>query len=129
MPRPVRCCALLATVLCLHACGNESSSDAQPSGGESPTGGATAGGMANVPSAGNASSTGGAASGGEAGNSGAPGGCTKGTVRADEVILLGDSYLAIPGTLQTDLQAHARAAGAMGPTDNYRYYASPGTSF
>ena len=54
--------------------------------------------------------------------------CMKGQVKASEVVMIGDSYIQIPGTLEGDIEAHARMEGALGATETYRNYAVSGTS-
>ncbi len=47
------------------------------------------------------------------------GGCPHAQVNADEVAWIGDSWVTIPGTQHTGVRDLARAAGAIGPSDDY----------
>jgi hypothetical protein len=51
---------------------------------------------------------------------GADGGaCAQGQVNASEVLWIGDSWVLVPGNQHTEVTTAARAAGAIGPTDDY----------
>jgi hypothetical protein len=89
-------------------------------GGTSGTGGGSGG----TGGSSGAGGTGGASTGGAGGSAT----CMKGTVKASQVVMIGDSYIQIPGTLQGDIQTLARMSGAIGATDTYRNYAVSGTS-
>jgi hypothetical protein len=45
--------------------------------------------------------------------------CPHAEVAADEVVWIGDSWILIPGNQHTDVRDLARAAGAIGPSDDY----------
>jgi lysophospholipase L1-like esterase len=79
---------------------------------------------------------GGVASGGmpAAGSSGAPVGgsggapaCEKGTTKGDDVLLIGDSFIALSRDITKDLIALARNAGALAADDSYRDKSVSGT--
>lgn len=92
-------------------------------------GGPGAGGAAME--AGGASSGGASGMAGTAGTAGAGGEmptCMKGQVKGSQVVIIGDSYIQVPGTLQGDIQTHARMEGALGASETYRNYAISGTS-
>jgi hypothetical protein len=71
---------------------------------------------------GDASATGDAAAG-AAGNVA----CPAGQVLASEVLWIGDSWIQIPGTQHTRVRDLARAAGAIGPTEDYANEAASAT--
>lgn len=50
--------------------------------------------------------------------------CETGGVAASEVVILGDSFLAENGAITVELEALARAAGALGSAETYRDYSS-----
>lgn len=50
---------------------------------------------------------------------GSSGGCRRGQVKASEVLWIGDSWVIYPGTQNTHVRDLARAAGAIGPDDEY----------
>lgn len=53
--------------------------------------------------------------------------CPHATVRADEVLWIGDSWMNVPGNAQaTGVRDMARAKGAIGPNDDYTVTAMPG---
>jgi lysophospholipase L1-like esterase len=54
------------------------------------------------------------------------GGCEIVPVRGDQVVMLGDSYLAVTSVAET-LFTLARGVGALGPTEEYRRYDAGGT--
>jgi len=56
-----------------------------------------------------------------AGSGGASGAatCSHADVKASEVLWIGDSWVLIPGTQRTGVRDRARAAGAIGPTEDY----------
>ncbi len=76
--------------------------------------------------------TGGGSATGMDGGGGADGGgtCQHGLVKANEVLFVGDSWVRIPGTqpLDTRVRDLARAAGAIGPTEDYVDLAAGGTT-
>jgi hypothetical protein len=80
------------------------------------------GGMAPSPTAGAVSPP---AAG--AGGATTPSACTKGTVKAGEVVFIGESFIALSGAIPRDVTQLARQAGAIGMTDSYRTYAVSGT--
>ena len=45
--------------------------------------------------------------------------CTRGQVNADEVLWIGDSWILMPGSQRTRVRDLARAAGALGPSEDY----------
>src|SRR4051812_38559961 len=45
--------------------------------------------------------------------------CPHGAVQADELLWIGDTWINIPGTQHTRVRDLARAAGAIGPSDDY----------
>jgi len=55
---------------------------------------------------------------GSGGSAGTPS-CAHGGVLANEVLWIGDSWVNIPGTQHTRVRDLARAAGAIGPNDDY----------
>lgn len=67
----------------------------------------------------------GASDGGGSGDSGAVP-CTRGQVKAAEVIWMGDTWVTVPGTQVRRVRDHARTAGAIGPTDEYVVVAEAG---
>lgn len=109
-------------------------------------GGLTGGGTGGVPFDGGAAAGGGTAGGaaeagmfeagvgsGDAGAStGGPdastGGCVKGQTKGSEVVVIGDSFIAINHAITTHVQSKARAAGALGQTDKYRDLSVSGTT-
>jgi hypothetical protein len=52
--------------------------------------------------------------------------CPMGQVSANEVVWIGDSWITVPGNQHTRVRDLARAAGAIGPTDDYVDLATPG---
>jgi hypothetical protein len=50
--------------------------------------------------------------------------CAEGQVTGDEVVVLGDVFLAQDNAIITELEALARSAGALGSADHYRNYTS-----
>jgi hypothetical protein len=54
------------------------------------------------------------------------GACPTGQVSAGEVVWIGDSWVTVPGTQHTVVRDLARAAGAIGPNDDYVDVAAPG---
>jgi len=62
--------------------------------------------------------------GGSAGTSDA---CSASPVQAAEVLWIGDSWIQIPGTQHTRVRDLARAAGAIGPDEDYANEAAPAT--
>jgi lysophospholipase L1-like esterase len=53
--------------------------------------------------------------------------CVKGTVKADEVVFIGESFIALSGAIPRFTTELARAAGTIGMGDSYRSYAVSGT--
>jgi lysophospholipase L1-like esterase len=85
---------------------------------------------------GGAGGAGGASPGaGGAAGSDAPGSCPIGETTGNQVILIGDSYLASgasfggPGGIQAQVEARATDAGALNPGERYRTYYVGGTRF
>ena len=117
--RAVRHCAIALVPLWLVACGD---SGAKSSGG--------AGGNAGVGQGAGSKLAGSSTSGDTAeatAGTGAAAGCQKGRVTANEVVLIGDSAIQIPGTLPIHLRDLARAAGALGADETYPNRAVSGT--
>jgi hypothetical protein len=106
------------------AAGAGGASGSPPMGGAAGTAG-TGGGAA-----GGVSGSGGAAAGmagSGAGSGGSSGECVKGVVQPAEVLWIGDSWIEIPGTQHTSVRDLARAAGALGPNENYAKSSQSGT--
>jgi hypothetical protein len=105
-------------------------SDATMLGGASGHSGAGEGGGG---SGGTTEATGGSpepvgGSAGEAGSGGEGGGaCERGRVSAAEVLWIGDSWITIPGLQYERVEELARAAGALGASDEYAVLAEPAT--
>lgn len=104
--------------------------------GSAGSGGAGTGGTASTSGGAGASSgatTGGAGTGagtaGASGSGGTGGGpCQKGKVKANDVVLVGDSYFEIPNQeVNAELSRLARAAGTIGMNEMYRDRAISGT--
>jgi hypothetical protein len=55
--------------------------------------------------------------------------CPHALVKAGEVLWIGDSWITIPGTQRTRVRDLARAAGAIGPDEDYVSLAAPATTF
>jgi len=98
------------------------------------TGGRGGRGAAGRGAGGSGAATGGAAgttAGGSGGASagGAPGGsaCTKGGTKGSDVLLIGDSFIALSRDISKDLNTLARGAGALGASDSYRDVSVSGT--
>ena len=51
--------------------------------------------------------------------------CLHGQIKATEVAWIGDTWVTLPGTQHTQVRDLARAAGAIGPTDDYTIAAAP----
>jgi lysophospholipase L1-like esterase len=99
-------------------------------GGSLPNSGGTTG-MGGMPGMGGMLGTSGGGAAGMAGSAGAGGAmapCMKGQTKGSQVVMIGDSYIQIPGTLQGDIQTLARMEGGLGASDTYRNYAVSGTS-
>ncbi len=97
------------------------------SGGTLSSNGGTAGGEGGSPTGGSSNIDGGGGASGSTSDAGtAP--CVKGKVKGSEVVIIGDSYVQIPGTLEGDIETLARMEGALGSTETYRNYAVSGTS-
>jgi lysophospholipase L1-like esterase len=103
------------------------------SGGVGTGGGASAGDGAGGSAAGSAA-TGGASGTTAAGSAGQPaagaGGaaaCVKGAVQGDDVLLIGDSFIALSRDITKDLNTLARDAGALAANDAYRDNSVSGT--
>jgi hypothetical protein len=56
------------------------------------------------------------------------GACSPEPVRAGEVLWIGDTWIQIPGTQHTRVRDLARAAGALGPNEDYVNRAAPATN-
>lgn len=126
----LRITGLLLALVGAASCGGQRVRLGDASGGSAATAGTANGG-----SGGNVSSSGGvSASGGSGGadrpGSGGEGGatCERGRVHPDEVVWIGDSWVTIPSTQHTRVRDLARAAGALGPDEDYVILAAPSTS-
>jgi len=62
---------------------------------------------------------------GAAGANGAPEACSMGEVSGDQVLVLGDVFVAQTHAIVTELEALAQEAGALGSSEHYRDYSSP----
>src|SRR5262245_10847881 len=106
--------ALLVVAICsagLVGCGNDMGGTGGPGGG--------------VGSGGNGG-TGGTGGGGQTDGGGT---CVKGQVRPDQVIIIGDSYIATPfSQVAPDVIGLARQAGSLAATATYRIYSQGGAS-
>jgi hypothetical protein len=69
----------------------------------------------------------GSAAGGTSMTSGGDSGCSREPVLAGEVLWIGDTWIQIPGTQHTRLRDLARAAGAIGPNEDYANEAAAAT--
>jgi hypothetical protein len=105
------------------------------SGGSAPGGGAgqagtSSGGMAGAGAMGGRGGRGGAAgSSGTGGSSmGGSGSCMKGQTEPSEVILIGDSFIALNHSITNQIETRARAAGALGQNEDYRDVAVSGAT-
>jgi hypothetical protein len=65
--------------------------------------------------------------GGSGGAGGDAEGCEKGTIAPSEVVMIGDSYLALSGDVKKLLTQYALEAGALGEGESYRNYYVSGT--
>ncbi len=82
------------------------------------SGGIRAGSAGSLGGGGNAGNgSNGGATGGAAGSAGAP--CESGTVAADEVVWIGDSWVTLPGDQHNRVRDLARNAGAIAATEDY----------
>ena len=70
-----------------------------------------------------AGGSGGAASGGAGGGSA----CTKGGTKGGDVLLIGDSFIALSHDISKDLNTLARGAGTLGASESYRDVSVSGT--
>lgn len=70
---------------------------------------------------------GGQASAGASAGTGGNHDCSSEPVRAEEVLWIGDTWIQIPGTQHTRVRDLARAAGAIGPNEDYANEAAPYT--
>lgn len=81
-----------------------------------------------------ANGTAGASAGGMSGSAGAAGPvatngmCLAGQTKPNEVLFIGDSFIAINNSIPMTVEADARAAGVLGQTDRYRNNAVSGTT-
>src|SRR4051812_36714681 len=55
------------------------------------------------------------------------GACPHAQLNAAEVLWIGDSWVLVPGSQHTGVRDSARAAGAIGPGDDYTIGAAPAT--
>lgn len=93
--------------------------------GDAPTGGSSSGGAANSSggsSGGTSGGSGGSTGGSEAsgGSAGDPSTCVRGEVEANDVLVLGDSFLATNHQVTAFLEELAREAGVLKSGDRYR---------
>jgi len=79
-------------------------------GGASATGGMPGAGTSQGGGAAGATS----GSGGRGGGTGGSGSCQKGQVAGNEVLVIGDSFIAINHAITNEVERLARAAGALG---------------
>jgi hypothetical protein len=54
--------------------------------------------------------------------------CSHGTVAANEVLWIGDSWILVPGSLVTNVATQAQSTGAIGASDQYAVAAAAATS-
>jgi len=114
--------------------GSSATGGAGASAAAGASGAAGAGGVAGstasagTPAAGNGASAGNSA-GGTGGAAGAamPATCEKGTVKASEVVFIGESFIAQTGAIPRLTTKLARDAGTIGPSESYRSTAVSGT--
>jgi lysophospholipase L1-like esterase len=95
-----------------------------------PSGAAGAEPVAAAGAGGSAAAAAGASGGtaGEGGEGGAPPAtCEKGSVKASEVVFIGESFIAATGDIPRMTSQLARDAGTIGPSDSYRSFAVVGT--
>jgi lysophospholipase L1-like esterase len=100
----------------------------QGTSGRSSAGDGAGGSMAGSAATGGSSGTTAGGFGGQpaAGAGGAPA-CEKGAVKGEDVLLIGDSFIALSRDLTKDLIALARSAGALAADDAYRDNSASGT--
>ena len=77
-------------------------------------------------SGGRGGATGSAGSGGGSGGTGSGGMCVRDQVAPNEVIFIGDSFIALGINIPNALEANARAAGSLGQNERYRMNAVSG---
>lgn len=46
--------------------------------------------------------------------------CPHGTIKANDLLFIGDSFLALSGAIRRDIEVHARAISALGANESYR---------
>jgi lysophospholipase L1-like esterase len=112
--------AVAVAVLVTACTGTETPTNPADTGGASPG----AGGAAGVSTGGSA----GRSTGGTSPSGGSGGGCQKGQVKANEVLFIGDSFIALNRSIPTALQTLARNAGALGQSETYRDNSVSGTT-
>jgi lysophospholipase L1-like esterase len=120
------------------ALGGASGSSASGAGGSGMNGGAGVPGLGGRGSAGD-SSLAGSATGGSSGmtvggsggqsaaGSGGSAACEKGVTKGQDVLLIGDSFIALSRDISKDLNTLARNAGALAASDSYRDNSVSGT--
>lgn len=94
------------------------------SGGMAQGGGTS--GAAGTAASGGTSSGGG--SSGKGGTGGSGGACQKGTVAANEVLVIGDSFIAINHAITNEVERLAREAGALNQNEDYQDRSASGTT-
>lgn len=138
------CSAVAALPYCVGGfCRPLPASPANASGGATGTGGSSGisagggnGGSSGAAGASGAAGRGGAGgtagdggAGGVAGTSGAGGdGCPPSSITGNEVVILGDMFIATNHDITANLETLARRAGALADTERYRDYSTVGTS-
>jgi hypothetical protein len=98
--------------------GATSGSGGDSTGGRGPGGASATGGRSGTGGRANTGGTTGTG-GGAAGGNTTPGTCEKGVVKANDVVVLGESFYAM-GNIVGVIQDHARAAGVIGANEKYR---------
>jgi hypothetical protein len=88
-----------------------------------PAGGAGSGGRGGTGGAGGV-----AAGAGGKGGAGGNGTCQKGEVAGNQVLLIGDSFIALNRSITNELQRLARAAGALDQNETYQDRSVSGTT-
>ena len=116
----LRITGLLLAIVACASCGGRRVRLGDAAGGSAATAG--------MAGSGSPDASGGA--GGERPGSGGNGGavCEQGRVSPDAVVWIGDSWVTIPSTQHTRVRDLARAAGALGPDEDYVILAAPSTS-
>jgi hypothetical protein len=105
-------------------------SGGMPPGGSggAPLGGMPAGGAGSGGRGGTGGAGGVAAGAGGKGGAGGNGTCQKGEVAGNQVLLIGDSFIALNRSITNELQRLARAAGALDQNETYQDRSVSGTT-